>query len=87
MNRIGLLAALAAASAWAQSAKAVIAVDGCSDGSTGQLARQLRDELRSRANGSGVQSEEDSAKPFGGLPRASLADTERLISSARSYSP
>ncbi|MHB8874670.1 MAG: hypothetical protein ACYC8T_13360, partial [Myxococcaceae bacterium] len=71
---------LAAGPGWAGK-QAVIAVNGCEDGSTSTLTRALRDVLI--RGGSDIQSEEETARPLGGLSRGSLADAERLLASAK----
>ena len=66
----------------AQATDVVLAVDGCSQGGSGVLARSLRAQLAA-AKGSNVLTEAQTAQPLGGLPDGSLADAQRFLGNAR----
>src|SRR5207253_1239550 len=61
---------------------AVVAVDGCQAGATAAATEQLREAL-GRGEGSGVLSAEETANRLGGAPHGTLADSERMLASAR----
>ncbi len=80
---VGPLAAPAVARAEGEpGVTAVVAIDGCSDGTTAPHANQLREAL-GRLESVQLISREDTIQRLGGAPRGSLADAERLLASAR----
>jgi hypothetical protein len=62
---------------------AVVAIGRCEEPRLGQAARALRAELRLQ-QGADVLSEEETASPAGGLPRATLEESNKTIDAARS---
>ncbi len=80
---VGPLAFPVAANADGDSgATAVVALDGCAEGTTAPHANQLRESL-GQLEGVQVISRDDTIAHLGGAPRGSLADAERLLASAR----
>jgi hypothetical protein len=61
---------------------AVVAIGRCEEPRLGQAARALRAELRLQ-QGADVLSEEETASPAGGLPRATLEESNKTIDAAR----
>lgn len=76
-----MLLALIPAMARPADSVAVVGAEGCGRGSLAANVRALRAALRIRM-GDEVQSEERTALPLGGLPKA-LTDAERLLASGR----
>jgi ABC-type ATPase involved in cell division len=68
--------------ALAEGRLAVVAIGRCEDSRLGQAARDLRAELRMQ-HGAIVQSEDDTARPAGGIPRSSLEEINKEIQAGR----